>query len=297
VTGSSPVGGSRRLVEGIKMKTAVFTSFDENYAEYALVMVKTFCENYHGEPIDLYCLTPESIHSLEETYRNMCGNPKNVNIIFATSKGQKEIDQKITNEDIEISYITTQCFHRIFIADEFPEIDIAIYIDPDTIILRDVQPLIDYPLASPIVAKAEAANPDKESVIGPDKVYFNNGVYKTDLGFWRENKISDRMMSHIASNGISTYPEQDLMNIFLWDHVSELPINFNMFAWLRTEGFFRATVPNPLIVHFVGPAKPWKKHDVEKEWNDAWRNKYKEIYGLDISTSKDFLNPYEYEIG
>lgn len=260
-------------------------------------MVKTFCENYHGTPIDLYCLTPKSLHYLEQEYRDRCGNPPNVNIKFATADKQSEIDNRFTNDQIEISYITTQCFHRVFIADAFPELDVAIYIDPDTIILRDIQPLIDYPLASPIVAKSEAANPKKDSVSGPDRIYFNNGVYKTDLAFWRTNDISGKMLDHLDSNGLTLYPEQDLMNIFLSEHVSELPINFNLFAWLSTVGFFRDTVPNPAIVHFSGPDKPWKKHNAEQKWSKLWRDKYMQISGIDISLTKEFYDAYKYDRG
>lgn len=277
------------------MNKAVFTSFDELYADYALVMVKTFCENYHGDPIDLYCLTPESLGGLESEYILKCGNPTNVNIKFATAPKQSEIDNMFSDDDIEISYITRQCFHRIFIADTFPDIDVAIYIDPDTIILRDIQSLIDYPLASAIVAKSETSDPKKDSVVGSDRIYFNNGVYKTDLRFWRDNDISNKMLKHIADNGLSLYPEQDLMNIFLAKHVSELHINFNFFSWFDHIGYFKHTVPSPAIVHFSGPDKPWKDHDLEQDWSNIWRAKYQEIFGTDITKSEEFTQPYPYD--
>lgn len=277
------------------MKQAVFTSFDEGYADYALVMLKTFCENYHGDMIDFYCLTPESLHHLEQQYVSKCGSPKNVNIKFVTAVGQSEIDSILTDDDIKISYITKQCFHRLFIADAFPDIEIAIYIDPDTIVLRDIQALIDYPLPSAIAARSETSDENKESVVGPDRVYFNNGVYKTNLKFWRENDIINKMMSHVRTNGISLYPEQDLMNRFLSSQVSELHINFNYSSWFDHIGYFRHTVPSPAIVHFSGPDKPWKDHNLEQTWTNIWRQKYLDIFGEDITKSDGFKNLYEYD--
>lgn len=279
----------------VYMKKAVFTSFDELYADYALVLLKTFCENYHGEPIDFYCLVPKDLHYLQEEYIDKCENPSNVSIKFVTADKQSEIEKRFYSSEIGISYITIQCFHRIFIADAFPELDVAIYIDPDTMILRDVQPLIDYPLPSPIVAKSETMDEIKEKISGHDGIYFNNGVYKTDLNFWRENNISDKMLSHLDSNGLSIYPEQDLMNIFLSKHVSELSINMNFFAWYDSIGFFKYTVPDPMIIHFSGPDKPWKKHNVEHVWSDLWRAKYQQIFGKDITKSQEFLEIYPYD--
>lgn len=276
------------------MKQAVFTSFDENYADYALVMVKTFCENYHGQPIDLYCLVPENIQHLQASYVEKCGNPENVSINFITLDKQKHIHEKFSDDDISISYITLQCFHRIFIADSFPDLDVAIYIDPDTIILRDVQPLIDYPLGSAIVARSETMDDHKISVVGLDGIYFNNGVYKTDLAFWRSERIADRMLDRLATSGITLYPEQDLMNIFLLGHVAELPINFNFSSWLSTIGFFSYTVPNPMILHFAGPDKPWKNHKLEQNWTAIWRDKYTEIFGARAEDIDSFNEPYAY---
>jgi lipopolysaccharide biosynthesis glycosyltransferase len=279
------------------MNQAVFTSFDENYSDYALVMVKTFCENYHGDPIDLYCLVPEDIQQLQQEYIEKCGNPNNVVIRFVTLEKQKQIQDRFSDDDVSISYITLQCFHRIFIADSFPDLDVAIYIDPDTIILRDVQSLIDYPLASVIAARSESIDDHKISVVGVDGIYFNNGVYKTDLNFWRSEQLADKMLDRLTTHGITLYPEQDLMNIFLAGHVAELPINFNFSSWLSTIGFFSHTVPNPMILHFAGPDKPWKNHSLEKNWTAIWRSKYEEIFGDKAEHIKDFENLYTYDMG
>lgn len=276
------------------MKKAVFTSFDEHYAEYALVMVRTFCENYHGDNINLYCLVPESLKPLQQSYRDSCINYKNVGIYFVTASRQKEIYDRLTDEHIEISYITKECFHRIFIADEFPELDEAIYIDPDTIILRNIQGLIDQTLPLAIAAKSEIATSKMSEPGNQDIVYFNNGVYKTNLNFWRENDLASKMISHIDANGISIYPEQDLMNMFFVNQTTELSINFNYFSWFDKVDFFRDNFAYPAIVHFSGPDKPWKNHSSEQKWSSLWRSKYKEIYGLDISETDDYLNLYEY---
>lgn len=278
------------------MKRAVFTSFDELYVSYALVMVKTFCENYSGDPIDFYCLVPESLNVLEDDFKDACKSHANVRVKFITLDGQKEIDKRFASNDIAISYITPQCFHRIFIADEFPELDQAIYIDPDTMVLGDISGLLEYPLEMPIVAMYEGIDSYKESVVGKDRSYFNNGVYKTDLSFWRDNNISRKMISHVNENGLMRYPEQDLMNIFLCDSVSSLPIKFNYLSWFDKYDFFVNEEPAPAIVHFTGPDKPWKNNDgLEQRLDGLWRDKFKEIFGIDIKSVSGFLDNYEFD--
>jgi lipopolysaccharide biosynthesis glycosyltransferase len=278
------------------LKKAVFTSFDELYSSYALVMLKTFCENYHGDHVDFYCLVPENLHAMENVFIDACKEHTNVSIKFVTLDGQKEIDKNFTDSDIAISYITKQCFHRIFIADSFPELDIAIYVDPDTMVVKDIQELIDYNLASPIAAVPEGMDSYKATVIGRDRVYFNNGVYKSSLHFWRDKSIASKMIDHVSENGLGRYPEQDLMNMFLSEHTSELPLKFNYFSWFDGHEFFRGRESDPVVIHFSGPDKPWKNHDgLEQRWTKIWRDKYSEIYGVRVESMPGFLDNYEFD--
>ena len=258
-------------------------------------MLTTFCEKYSGDPIDFYCLVSPDIMPLESFFVHKCSFNKAVSIKFATLEQQNKIDSVIDNNDISISYITKQCFHRLFIAESFPDIDVAIYIDPDTIIAGDILEFINYPFSSAILAMAENSDKHKRSIVGDKNIYFNNGVYKTYLDFWRQNNLQEMMLEHIAVHGIYRYPEQDLMNKFLSSNLETMPPKFNYFTIFEAFDFYTTEYPNPIIVHFTGPDKPWKNHNQKPRWSNLWRDKYEQIFGRRIEDSDSFNNPYEFD--
>lgn len=276
------------------MSYAVFTSFDEGYYDTAAVMVSMLIDNYSGqEALQLYCLVPEELHHKEDSFISLVGSPSNVSIKFVTAKRYRGLvnSRLVENDDIEVEWITTSAFHRIFISSEFPDIDKAIYIDPDIIILRDIQPILDYPLHNKIIAHIELSPPE---YIDKDTNYFNNGVYITDLNYWREQGLEGKMINDILHDRVSKHGEQDLMNKYFKDCVSHLPRTMNLFSYQDHSELLREATPDPIIVHFLGPLKPWKNHDVETRWTNIWRDRYRKLFGFDISSTEGYNIMYQF---
>lgn len=275
------------------MSYSIFTSFDEGYFETAAVMISTMSDNYFGsEKLKVYCLVPSNLIPFQDKFLDIIRHPSNLDVVFKTTTGYLEnIESKIGSNDIGVEWITPNCFHRIFIASAFPELDKAIYIDPDIVVMRNIQPILDFPLYNKIIAHVEIMPPDG---VSKDSNYFNNGVYITDLNFWRNNLLEQQMLDFMHVNGMSKHTEQDLMNIFLKDYLYPLPRTMNLFSYQDHINFFREATPDPILVHFVGPLKPWKNHDVERRWTNVWRKKYLELFGVDISLTKEYNIMYNF---
>ena len=252
------------------MRKVIVTSFDKNYISYSRVMIRTLSINYHGnEPLDVVCLVPSNILSLQDEYIKSV-DCDNLNISFVTSDKYLSM----INEGIDTSHkdAASNCNHRMFIGSACPDYDVAIYIDPDTIIMRDISPLLTYPLRNHFMAMVEITDSNIVSFNDPDRPYFSNGVFIADLNFWRKAEIEEKLINLIKTSGPLFLAEQDAMNAILIDHWSPLPMSFNMFDWMvYANPHIAESNDNPLIVHFVGTMKPWGEAPRTK-YSDYWRS-------------------------
>jgi lipopolysaccharide biosynthesis glycosyltransferase len=256
------------------MKTAVFTAFDEGYFFYSAVMVRTFSDNYHGkEPIDFFCMVPEHLLVEEEHYKEFVGPTDNLNLKFVCAPEFKGFIEEFNGS---VDYVSSSVWHRIYMGTLFKDYDRAIHIDPDTLITRGVKPLLEFPEYGKFMAVVEAAVSDNVDPKFLDTPYFNCGVFIADLNYWREAKIADKVLDYLRTYGVPALVDQDILNPLLWDVLYPLPMEFNLFCgWTFHLGNFYS---NPVIVHFIGPNKPWHSHKYDGDkWTKLWRNRYNEL--------------------
>ena len=171
-----------------KSNTVVITSFDEKIFKQSTVFIKTFCENYQEElDIDLYCLVPPELMDKESTFIKYLGNTDKVSVKFIYSeKWVKFVKDGIFSAN---DHITLNVWQRLFISSLFPNHNKAIYIDSDTMVMRDVSPLINYKSNAKMIAKIEISDAAWPTFKTIDRLYFNAGVFITDLSYWRENNL------------------------------------------------------------------------------------------------------------
>lgn len=260
------------------MKTAIVTSFDDNYIMPSMVFMKSLSENYSGMPnLDVVCLVPPEVLAKEEWYKDRL-NAHNLNIQFRCSdKFLKMLDNGNAHES---GYISSHCNHRIFLGSILPDFDKAIYIDPDTIILRNIFPILNYPMRNKLLAALEYSSMNVKSFYDTDRPYFNNGVFIADLKYWRDSNAEDRMDKFTKDYGPTLCPEQDAMNHAFIDVWSPLPFSFNSFhTYMESMEHLAKENDNPLIVHFVGPSKPWINRFRNTKWERAWHECYTRLFG------------------
>lgn len=250
------------------MKTIIVTSFDENYIDYSKVMIKTLSDNYNGEKsLILYCLVPDYLMDKENLFKESFNGLNNINIYFKSSLEFKNMDLR------ESKWFTKNAWHRMFISSICKEYDRAIYIDPDCMVMRDISPILNYPNYNPFIALVQDDfSKHSEIVFGsPDIPYINDGVFITDLNFWRANDIESKMINYVKEKGQTKFIEQDVISIFMQPFISPLPVTFNFFVD-KIELY--ENTPSPLIVHFNGPNKPWLSNSdniYHNLWNDLFK--------------------------
>ena len=258
------------------MNRAIVTSFDGNYFEYSMVLAKTFADNYHGEDVlDFICLVPAELTDREREYIETVNAASKLRISFRSSSSYEALVADGKYSFSKLPYITQNAMQRVYLASTLHEYDEVIYIDPDTLILRDVDPLLTYPLRNKFLA---VYDPDfmNVRVFGTcDIPYFNNGVFITSLSYWRDADIEGKMVRWLLEHGPTECIEQDLMNRFLVDVWSPLPQAFNCTPNIASRNDY--TLTDPLIIHFVGPAKPWQQRRTTMKHEGAWRKVFNSI--------------------
>lgn len=260
------------------MNRAIVTSFDGNYLEYSKVLIKSFARNYNGlDVLDFICLVPldlvnrerEYIASFDESVR------AKLKISFRTSHQYEELVSTGSYSFVNVEHVTQNAMQRIFLASTLNEYGEVIYIDPDTLILRDVHPLLNYPLHNRLAAVTEPDYMNVRTFKDPDRPYFNNGVFITDLTYWRDNGLEDLMLRWLLDHGPTDCIEQDLMNRFFFEVWAPLPTSFNFRQEYAGLQIFSSC--EPLIVHFVGETKPWNLQGDTLEYEAAWLSYYREM--------------------
>lgn len=264
------------------MNKAIVTSFDSNYMEYSRVAIKSLGEHYHGSAaLDVVCLVPQELLCREDDYRVSIAQD-NLNIRFMVSDKFLKLSRDGYARGVQ--YVTPNAYQRVFIGSTLLEYDTAIYIDPDTVVLRDISPLLNYSATGDFFAVMETVNNSKRLFNNSDVPCFNSGVFIANLNFWRSHRIEDKLVEWIIENPDTQFAEQDSLNAILAKHLSPLPFSFNFFEWIIGNNDLMAKeYDDPLIVHFAGHQKPWTGESISV-YGEMWHKVYNDLPPMTIST-------------
>ena len=90
--------------------------------------------------------------------------------------------------------------------------------------------------------------------------YLNTGVTVFNLKKWREDNIEEKIFNNIKKfESILKFPDQDILNITLYEKVLELPHYFNAMPvqnYVKQDEEIEAW-QNTIVVHWAGAKKPW----------------------------------------
>ena len=158
---------------------------------------------------------------------------------------------------------------------ELSDVDRAVYLDSDLIVLDDLRPLFTTELGSSVVAAVTNTlypgvpfHGVSELGLRSERDYFNAGVLLLDLEAWRTRGVTDQIVASINTGlgGLAEGADQHALNSVLWHERVALHPRWNaqnpLFELADRQlplaaeeiGVARR---DPAIVHFIGPYKPW----------------------------------------
>lgn len=185
-----------------------------------------------------------------------------------------------------------------------PQYDKILYLDGDTIILKDLCELYQIDLADNYLGMVQdyhqlVVKHHKELGI---KKYFNAGVMLFNAKKFRDENLHEVFGKTYTENSQKfTYHDQDTFNVVLEGKIKELPLKYN---WMVSNMYFRYSKIRTIygltkkefpsgdisIVHLTTRLKPWKYKNVKfsKEWLQYFNSSAVKDTTLDLKNGKHF---------
>ena len=236
---------------------------DQGYAPYLTV---TFCSlirnTANPSRLCLYCINGGIS---PDTMAEMASRMANLGVRFSFLEEKRDL-----YSDAETSkHISAAAYLRISIPHLLDSsIKRAIYLDCDTIVLRDISELWEVDMEGLPLAAVENISSKAYITSGlPQSDYFNSGVLLMDLDIWRRQKLAESVRAFIQEHPEKIqYHDQCALNGVIagrwkrlplsWNHQSGIYKNRKQLATFAPDVLLTARL-SPAIVHFVGSEKPW----------------------------------------
>ena len=218
----------------------IFLACDEKYAKYATVTMVSILSGTK-RPIDLFVLDG-GITNETKNHINMFlkSNHENLhNLEFIT------VDKNLVKDFPSVQHFSLNTYFRYFIANLKPEINRALYIDSDMVIVGDIAQLYDTDMGKyPVAAVPYICNDKKYEKTGhhrwiqnqkkmlgmkPDSLYFNAGLMMMNLDYFRKHDLQTKLVKQtIDMKDIITCPDQDILNKMFENNYYQLSPNYNI---------------------------------------------------------------------
>lgn len=240
----------------------IFYACDEPFIKYAAVSLKSMLDNASGDRFYRIHILITDV-SDQTKAKMMKLERDNVEISFDDVSGYlKNLSTKLPLRD----YYSKTTYFRMFIPDMFPQYDKAIYIDSDTVVLKDISELYDIDIEDNYVGAVndraitheQIFGDYAEKVVGVDKyAYFNAGMLLMNCKVLREKDLLGAFSRLLAFYTFSVAQDQDYLNVLCKDKVKLINPKWN------AEIFKGIPVEEKEIgvIHYIMTSKPWHYAD------------------------------------
>jgi len=236
----------------------VATATDRRYLPYAAAMAQSLAAHRHpATAVELTILQADV--SVDEQQRLERG-AEGVRVRWARMDADSYQRWGITPDPM----LLAPQYFRCLLPEVYPTtVPRVIYIDADTLVLDDLRPLWNWPLAGcPVAAAGDLVSVIRDAIshweeigLDGDAPYFNSGVMVADLVRWRDEGIGGRVLrrcqldrDRLLIRGRWPQYDQYGFNVVLQNRWAPLPGRWNHFP--------ERTADRPGIVHFLGDTKP-----------------------------------------
>ncbi|MBQ2702144.1 MAG: glycosyltransferase family 8 protein [Clostridia bacterium] len=271
-----------------KQTIPVFYAADRNYLPYLAVSVSSLKANANkNHRYEIYVLTSDQ--ELLKTEKLKKYEEEDFSIEF--------VDVTAYLEDVKNSlqlrdYYTGATYYRIFIASMFPDLDKALYIDSDTVLLGDVSELYNVELSDTLigaipdgaVAAVEEFKIYTKYTLGIDaENYYNAGVVLMNLAAFRKENFYARFCNLLKAYKFCVAQDQDYLNVLCKDRVTYIGEEWNRMPIGGDE-------ETPKLIHYNLTLKPWHYENIlfsEYFWRYAKETEFYEEILAELSAYSD----------
>ncbi len=290
-------------------------SIDNAYAPYLYVCLKSVLA--HIQPENKYqAYVLESGLSEEHKRQILSLQCDNLSIEFIDVR--KFIDKNVTRAFAVTEHFTPETYYRFFLPQIFPNLDKVLYLDADSLIMRDISPLFEINIEENYLGVTHDCEIVRMSNLDDTEYsdyftktlgvkienYFQAGVMLVNLTQMRQDSITEKLLSALIKIGTPKFVDQDILNMVCQNKVKFIPQNWD-YTWhlsfwdnkylehigdpLNKE--YEKARLNPYIIHFTGNhTKPTDFPNVpeaQKFWEYAKNSPYYDRLILCMSQNRE----------
>ncbi len=244
-----------------KIRIPIFLASDNNYLPYLAVTVKSIDDHSSDKYVYDVRILGEQLD--EASLRKLNSMPLRNTVISVVSVGERIAKMRGGLKHRLRDYYSESIFYRLFIADIFPELERAIYIDCDVVLVSDIAELYFTDMGDNIIAAVT------DECIGyvPEFVdyvsrwvgvsaenYINSGVLVMNLTEFRRAHILRDFSARVdGENPDTVAPDQDYLNALCDGRIYYLGCEWNK----------QPNEANPIpvsrlkLIHYNMFKKPW----------------------------------------
>ncbi len=251
---------------------------DTAYLQHCAVMLASLISHTPPEKFHFFLLADVDSGAALGKFQRFCAR-KDVRLTVLDVRDRfPEVNQLKT-----IGHLTRTVWYRLCIPALVPDQDKLLYLDADTIFLKQVEGLYE----TDISQHAAAAVPDSMGrecyeQLGLDREtdYFNSGVLLMNLDYFRRHHIAEKCITFAKAHPeLLRFADQCALNHVLKGAVLPLDYTWNYHPQWKENPIFEAQwrgggqeSAKPGLVHFVGSFKPWFYLAQLEFGNEYWRH-------------------------
>lgn len=258
----------------------IFISSSDYFTPYASVTVQSIIDNSSlTHNYDIIILHSDISERNQIKLQKIIAGRENCSLRFYNVKNAIEGLSLPTN-----SYISAETYFRLLIPSLFQEYSKALFLDADTVVLKDIADLFNIDIGSNLLGatidihamtlvngnKAECDN-FKDYLTNTLQLkdpyqYYQAGVLILNLSEFRNCFTSDEMLQFALSREF-VFLDQDILNALCRGRVKRIHMKWDvlpnwgnyrrLYAPAADYAEFLEAQEDPYIVHFAGPGKPW----------------------------------------
>lgn len=266
---------------------------DSRYTPPTIVSMSSAIKNKCKNTTYNFYIIAQNITPQDEQALNRLKNlaPKTVNIHIIP---QSEPDLPYENMQRFLQYKVGM--HKIYLPQVLKDLNKVIYMDGDTLVLKDLRPLFEQETTGVYALAAKDGIfyrfPKEMAEIGLDKrgFYFNSGVMLYNLELQRQDNIVEKLVEYIKTH-IDFFGDQDVINVVFADKVKLMSYKYNCISTFFEaddldflSSYFGEPLPKDTfyiyekasIIHYAGD-KPWQENYKPDYLKELWFRYYDEI--------------------
>lgn len=250
------------------MKSCISLIFDEKLVVPAAVLIQSISDNYHdNQELDIVCCIPGESKAPFNQVLSMVDVPKKINIKLVSLTVKMFPWLSILNKTSSDHWAPPIERYKLFLGSFLSGYDKTIYLDTDTMVVKNIQPVLDHPMHNKFMAVPDVTGTEFQFLKSRGELsYLNNGVMIIDLEWWRSEKIEKTILDHLHKEQHVRVGSEELSNVYLKKYWHPLPFTFNFYAFSKDKyknlnydesSFLPEHYKHAIIFHFAGQAKPW----------------------------------------